>query len=98
MKENIFSATLPTVNEQERQKVNEALSILRSIRTPKKAAASRENGKRGGRPVKPLSEIACNCGAERDDQHRASCLRGQAYRRRQQQAKEEESKPNPGTK
>jgi len=32
-----------------------AASVLGSVKTPAKAASSRENGKRGGRPAKPIS-------------------------------------------
>ena len=35
---------------------NPHASALGSIKSPKKAAASRENGKKGGRPKKPASE------------------------------------------
>jgi hypothetical protein len=71
----------------DKQETNsDAARRLGSIRTEKKAAAARETGRKyghlGGRPLKPLSEIACNCGGVGLD-HKASCLRGQAIRRRQ---------------
>lgn len=61
---------------------------LGSIKTPKKAEASRRNGLMangaGGRPLKPLAEIPCSCGAgEELEGHKTYCLRGQAIRRRQ---------------
>jgi len=63
---------------------SEAARLLGQIRTPKKAASSRENGKRGGRPagsVKPLGEITCHCGGEGLN-HKAGCPRGRAIRYR----------------
>ena len=63
----------------------EAARQLGSIRTERKAASSRENGKLGGRPrgtVKPLAEIECNCGGEGLN-HKAGCPRGRAIRYRQ---------------
>lgn len=42
------------MNKIERKKVSEAMSILGSIKTEKKARASRENGKLGGRPKKAI--------------------------------------------
>lgn len=56
--------------------------MMGSTRTERKAAAARSNGRKGGRPVKPLTEIACTCGAQADDSHTARCARGQAYKRR----------------
>jgi len=60
---------------------------LGSIKTPKKAEASRRNGLMangaGGRPLKSLGEIACTCGAgDALEGHKTYCLRGQAIRRR----------------
>ena len=37
----------------------EAARLLGSIKTPKKAKASRENGKLGGRPKKDFNEKVC---------------------------------------
>jgi hypothetical protein len=69
--------------EQEKKLAAEAARLMGSRTSERKAAAARGNGAKGGRPFKPLSEIACNCGALEDDAHRALCLRGQAFRRRQ---------------
>ena len=56
--------------------------MLGSIRTEKKAKSSRENGKKGGRQIKPLETIACNCGAEESLEHRSTCPRGRVIRYR----------------
>ena len=68
---------------------SEAARALRAIPSEKRAQASRENGRNaaakgvlGGRPVKPLSEIECNCGAADVHLHKPACLRGQAVKRR----------------
>jgi hypothetical protein len=58
-----------------------AARALGSVKTEKKAAASRENGKKGGGQIKPLEKIACNCGAE-GLEHRSTCPRGRAIRYR----------------
>jgi hypothetical protein len=66
------------------------MSVIGSRRTEAKAAAARENGKRGGRPTgtaKPLSEFACTCGAGELMKHRSNCPRGRATRRRMAAAK-----------
>lgn len=68
--------------ENESKKIAEAAAVLGQIKTPAKAAASRANGANGGRPVKPLEEIVCSCGATDNAKHQWRCLRGQAYRRR----------------
>lgn len=60
----------------------EAARALGSIRTEKKAASSRENGKKGGRPFLPLEAIPCNCGGEGLN-HKSTCQRGKAIRYRQ---------------
>ncbi len=65
--------------------IRRAMRAIGSRRTEKKAAAVRENGKKGGRPsgsIKPLSQLSCNCGATEDAAHKAACPRGRAYRRR----------------
>jgi hypothetical protein len=59
----------------------EASQVLNQIRTEKRAAASRENGKKGGPPLKPLESIPCNCGGERLE-HRSTCPRGRRIRTR----------------
>ena len=60
----------------------EAAKALGSIKTEKKAATSRENGKLGGRPMKALADIPCNCGGE-GLEHRSTCPRGRTIRQRQ---------------
>ena len=67
---------------------NAAAAALGSIRTEKKAAASRENGKKAppgpGMPARPLSEIRCTCDAgEALTGHHYVCPRGRAIKRRQ---------------
>lgn len=71
------------MNEEEKAPLSEAARQLGSVRTAKKAAAARENGKAGGRPkgVKPLADLACNCGGE-GLSHKATCPKGRAIRRR----------------
>ena len=64
-----------------------AAVALGSIRTERKAAASRENGKRAspgpGSPPKPLLSIRCTCSAgEALEAHKWDCPRGQAIKRR----------------
>lgn len=61
---------------------NPAAVALGRIRTPKKAAAARENGKEGGRPLKALATIPCNCGAGDSLDHKSTCPRGRTIRRR----------------
>jgi hypothetical protein len=64
-----------------------AARAMRAINSPAQQAASRENGTKGGRPrgsVKPLSELQCTCGGEGLD-HKTTCPRGRAIRRRQAQ-------------
>ena len=58
--------------------------LLRSIPSPRRTEASRANGQSGGRPVKPLDDIACTCAAGPDtlEGHRAYCPRGRAIKRR----------------
>ena len=79
MDEQAESAPLP-------EEVRRALSYIGSIRTPKKAEASRRNGRLyGGRPPKPLEENPCDCGGE-GMSHKSTCPRGRAIRRRQKSA------------
>ncbi len=64
--------------------VSDAARRLGQVRTEAKAAASRKNGKAGGRPVgsvKPLSEIACTCGRE-SAPHQSGCAVSRAIRYR----------------
>ncbi len=65
---------------------------LGSIKTPKKAESSRLNGLKangaGGRPFKPLADIACTCSVgEVLEGHKSYCPRGQAIRRRKEAGK-----------
>jgi hypothetical protein len=69
-----------------------AAVALGSIKTERKAAASRENGKRAsagpGVPPKPLMEIQCTCTAgESLEGHRWDCPRGQAVKRRKKEGR-----------
>ena len=53
------------------------------VRSDAKARQSRLNGLRGGKKLKALAEIECNCGAnELTSGHKATCLRGRAIKRR----------------
>ena len=61
--------------------VSDAARALGSIRSERKSAASRENGKLGGRRRLPLLEIPCSCGGE-GLVHRSTCRRGVAIRLR----------------
>ena len=60
---------------------SEAARTLGSIRTERKAVASRENGKKGGGQIKPLESLPCSCGGE-GLEHRSTCRRGVAIRYR----------------
>lgn len=44
------------ISEVASRKVSDAMRIIGSISTPKKAKAARRNGKKGGRPINPDSE------------------------------------------
>ena len=59
----------------------EVFAALGRVRSEKKAASSRENGKKGGKKVKPLIEIPCTCGGE-GLEHKSTCRRGVAIRYR----------------
>lgn len=59
--------------------ISEAARALGSVRTEKKAASSRENGKLGGRPLKRLEDIPCTCGGEGLN-HLSTCQRGRTIR------------------
>ena len=60
----------------------EAARVMGQTRTERKAASSRENGKLGGSQIKPLSEVACTCGAGDSLEHRGGCPRYHAIWRR----------------
>jgi len=64
------------------EEVRRALGYIGSIKTPKKAASSRENGKKGGSQLKQLDTILCNCGAGDSLEHKSTCPRGRTIRRR----------------
>jgi len=55
----------------------EAARLLGSIRSEKKAEAARRNGalSNGRRPLKPLSEVRCTCGAGDSLEHKGTCPR-----------------------
>jgi hypothetical protein len=60
----------------------EAARALGQIKTEKKAAASRENGKKSaGPPLKSLDSIPCNCGGE-GLEHKSTCPRGRRIQAR----------------
>jgi hypothetical protein len=73
----------------DKEAASQAARLLGSIKTPKRAAASKRNGLLGGRPQgteKPISALECKCSATAngaDDAHKTYCPRGQAWRRRQ---------------
>jgi hypothetical protein len=55
-----------------------------SVRSERKAAASRENAKLGGRPLTPIEEIECTCGRGAGlEGHKATCKRARAIKRRE---------------
>ncbi len=60
----------------------EAAAALGRIKSERKTQAARENGKKGGRPLKPLEDIPCNCGGAGLD-HKSTCPRGRRIRARQ---------------
>lgn len=63
--------------------VSEAGRLGGSIKSERKAAAVRENGKLGGKRRLPLSEIRCNCGSKSlTSGHKSTCPRGLAIKRR----------------
>jgi hypothetical protein len=72
-------------SQNEEEVIRQAMSFLGARTSEKKTLAARANGHAGGRPKgsgKPLSEIMCNCSATEDSEHKATCPRGRAYRRR----------------
>jgi hypothetical protein len=80
------------MRNMDKEAASQAARLLGSIRTPKRAAASKRNGLLGGRPQgteKPLSALECKCSATADgadNAHKTYCPRGQAWRRRQKSA------------
>lgn len=77
-------------NKQEEHLTPKELgAALGSIKTDKKAAASRENGKLGGWKgtggVKPVEEIPCTCG-NGVPPHKASCRISRTLYQRQRRA------------
>jgi len=68
------------------EEIRHALGIIGSIKTEKKAEASRRNGRlHGGRPPRPLAEFACTCGRGATlEGNPTTCPRGRAIRRRQE--------------
>ncbi len=63
--------------------VSEAGRLGGRAKSDAKAAAARENGLKGGKPLKPLNEAVCTCGKDGLD-HPATCPRGRAIRYRRQ--------------
>lgn len=62
-----------------KNQIREVMQALGQRRSEKKAASSRENGHKGGRPRKAIEEYPCTCGRE---DHPTTCPRGLAIRRR----------------
>ena len=63
----------------------EAARLMGRATSERKAAAVRENGKLSkseGRPMVPLSDYACTCGRGDSLEHKTTCPRGRAIRRR----------------
>ncbi len=62
---------------------SEAARLLGNARTEKKAAAARENARKPKpRALRPLESIPCTCGGN-GLEHKSTCPRGRAIRRRQ---------------
>jgi len=76
-------------NQPSREEISRTLSYLGSIKTEKKAEASRRNGRlHGGRPPRPLAEFPCTCGrGDALEGHPTTCPRGLTIRRRQKAGK-----------
>ena len=80
------------MTQSEEEILAQAFSILGKRKTEKKAAAARENGRKGGRPQVPIEDLPCKCKAK-NGQHTTACPRGRAIRRRAaQQVKADEGK------
>jgi hypothetical protein len=68
----------------EKELIRRAMSAIGKRKTPAKAAASRANGAKGGRPktnLKPLEDFVCTCHKCPDDP-KTYCPRGRAIIRR----------------
>ncbi len=85
----------PATKEATEEARREAARLMGSIKTEKKAQASRANGFKPGNPGSPgrarkaLSEFPCSC--EEPDSltgHKWDCMRGQAIKRRQKQGRD----------
>ena len=71
-------------SEISKEELRRALAYVGSIKSPKKSAASAVNGRLGGRPLKPLTDIPCTCGrGDTLEGHPTTCPRGLAIRRRE---------------
>lgn len=60
----------------------EAARMLGMVKSDRKAEASRENGKKGGKECKRLADIACTCGNGDSLEHPTTCPRGRVIRYR----------------
>ena len=78
----------PTVEYEERvplgttRQLREAAQVMGEARSERKTLAARENGKQGGRPLKPLEQLPCTCGPDAAH-HTSRCPRGKAVKRRE---------------
>lgn len=72
------------MSEQDRGvTVKEAGRLGGQVRSARKTETARQNGEKGGRPVRPLTDFDCICGAGTgEDDHKALCPRGRAIKRR----------------
>jgi hypothetical protein len=69
------------------EEIRRVLAYVGRTRSAKKAESSKENGKAGGRPVKPLESYACTCGrGDALEGHPTTCPRGRAIARRSRSA------------
>ena len=58
---------------------SEAAAALGRIKSEKKAAAVRENGKLGGGQMKPLASIPCNCEGEGLERRKTGNVKGAVH-------------------